>query len=178
MSMKVRKLSESEMLNLWKLKRGMASLRDDAVITRSDGMDMDTLLLSNMRGWYDRVIRTASADVLPLADVTNRLEMTVAPSGVAVVKLPDDCVRVVRVMAEGWERQAEITTDVSGVLAQEQMSEYTRGGAVNPVAVVDGGEMRLYTLGDGAKLEQVLCVMSRSDDGYLMTDWMEGEMGR
>ena len=127
--------TEARLLEEWKLRSRLEPLRTDCVITRTDGIDMDTYLLRELRAWYMRELATAPVDTLPLTDIAHGLTMTRAPDGAGMVKLPAGCLRVVSVEMEGWHRPAVIVADHECAEAVAQTSPYSRGGVCRPVAV-------------------------------------------
>lgn len=157
------------------LHAGMEPLRTDSLLTRTDGADVERVMLDRMRAWYADMLATQPADKLPLSDMAAEIEVSIDESGAGTAMLPARCLRVVLVMAHGWERPAVIVTDPESDLAAEQACEFTRGGTVSPVAVIDHGVMKLYTPpGGNAKLSRVLCVMRPPEGTYLLTDAMKG----
>lgn len=168
-------LTESEMLELWMLHAGLEPLRADSLVTRTDGADVGRLMTDRLRAWYADTLASAPVETLPLTDIASRLTVSRdEASGVATVTLPDDCVRVVQVMADGWERPAVTLTDSSSPLALYQLCGYTRGGCVRPVAVIHTRVMKLYTLPPGtAGLVSALCVLRPPEGTYVITDAMK-----
>lgn len=138
-----RTLSREQMLELWRLVRHFEPL--NGAVSRTDGVNLDVLLLEELNRWYDYQYATLPAELLPTADIAADVTLSRDSSGAGVVMLPEHCHRVREVWMQGWERPATITSSDSE-LAREQCSQFIRGGSVSPVAVVSpGGEMRLYT---------------------------------
>lgn len=57
-------LTRDEFLALWRIHRGYSPLRTDTSVQRSDGMDLDTILLAEMDDWYLRLLLEADAAML------------------------------------------------------------------------------------------------------------------
>lgn len=141
-----KQLTREEMLEKWRLVRHFEPLRSDATVVRSDGIDLDRLLELEIESWYERRLRELAVEDLPQTDVTSSVEMTVESDGSGSVRLPADVVRVAEVMVDGWSREAKVIEDEECAEALDQSNRYTRGGSINPVAVVGRcGVLRLYT---------------------------------
>lgn len=169
--------TEARLLEEWKLRSRLEPLRTDCVITRTDGIDMDTYLLRELRAWYMRELATAPVDTLPLTDIAPGLTMTRAPDGAGMVKLPAGCLRVVSVEMEGWHRPAVIVADPECAEAVAQTSPYSRGGVCRPVAVIYPDRMMLYTPPADAKApSSVLAVTEPPEGTYLLTERMLADM--
>lgn len=169
--------TEARLLEEWKLRSRLEPLRTDCVITCTDGIDMDTYLLRELRAWYMRELATAPVDTLPLTDIAPGLTMTRAPDGAGMVKLPAGCLRVVSVEMEGWHRPAVIVTDPECAEAVAQTSPYSRGGVCRPVAVIYPDRMMLYTPPVDAKgPSSVLAVTEPPEGTYLLTEQMLADM--
>lgn len=135
----------------WKMRRGLIPLRIDATIRRQDAFEIDEYARRVIDGWYDRLLATAPPEMLEVEDITDRVTIEQPTHGVAVMTLPDNCVRLVEVMMTAWERPAIITGPGSSI-AKRQSSPLGRGGACNPVAVTEGcGRVRLYSFRNGSQ---------------------------
>lgn len=163
------KLSTEEMLHQWRMRRALEPLRSDCVVQRADGIDLDPLLKMEMRDWYLNLIDTAPIEMLAPEDICADVALVVKSDGSAEVALPERCRRVVEVRLEEWDRAAHIVKPGSRQ-ARCQQSRYSRGGAVEPVAIVENGSMRLYSvLSSAPKLVKLLCVVE-PEDGYYTFD--------
>lgn len=137
-------LEKSAMLELWKRARGFEPLRADCAVTRTDGPDLDALLEMEMRAWYIRQLLTAPIEELPLSDIAPVLTLTTLREGVVTAPLPEGCVRVARVMMDGWERSALIAESANHPLAMEQTNRFARAWRCRPVAIVEDGWITLH----------------------------------
>ncbi len=151
----------------WKMRRGLIPLRIDATIKRQDAFDIDEYARRVIDGWYNQLLATAPIDMLEVEDITGLVSIEQPKRGVAVMTLPDDCVRLAEIMMTAWERPAIITGPGSRV-AKRQCSPLGCGGACNPVAVTEGqGRVRLYSFRNGTEAvpERVLGVL-RPPEGF------------
>lgn len=165
-------LTRQEMLAQWKLRRALEPLRADCMAQRNDGIDLDRYLTEEMRSWYLRMLDTAPVEMTGWTEIAGEVAVTVAADGSGEILLPENCRRVIEVRLEGWKRQATIVTDSNTALAVRQQSRFTRGGTVDPVAVLSGRRLRLYTppAGMTPAIATLRCVTVPRDDCYTMDE--------
>lgn len=150
-----------EMVAEWKLRRGMMPLRTDAVADRVDGIDVDTLLRSMIAQWYGRLLREAPAELLPQADLASKAKVRKADGDGAVeVKLPQECVRVLRVKLSDWLVDSiPIEATQAPKVETLQRSPYSRARQCNPVALAYPDRLMLYsTSAEAPELDILTCV--------------------
>ena len=70
-------LSESEMLDLWKTMMQLQPAHYGCAIERTDGIDIDELLLIHIRKWYASLLLSAPDGIVPVEDVKDRLNRRV-----------------------------------------------------------------------------------------------------
>lgn len=173
MGLKTFTLTSGEMLRLWKQTAMFETPRLDCAVERTDGIDLDEMLSRRIGAWYARLLLEASADILPLSEIASRLTPVRLPCGAAEVSLPEETVRIVSVMMEGWERPALVTADPTSPPARRQLNPFAASGCVAPVAVVHpGSRMLLYSPPPGLqpRLLSVTAVMRPADGTYILTD--------
>lgn len=145
---KMLRYSREEMLKEWKLRKGFTEGRKECEIVRDDGIDLDSLLLREIDGCYSRLLAEAPLDYLPVADITDDVEVAVAPDMVATIVVPEDCVRLVEVRFPSWQRSVEEIFPADSDMARRQQSPWLRGGSENPVCVATHRGIRCYTVSD------------------------------
>ncbi len=166
-------LTREEMLELWRLRRHLEPLALPASVTRTDGLDTETLIETEMNRWYEEQLLTLPADRLPLNDVAQECEITIQPDGSWLVTLPPTVMRVVAVKIDGWLKEATIVTDPASPLAHAQLNPFSRGNRYNPVVVMQQNRMLIYTPPPGAsQLKKVICVTRPADRTYILTRTM------
>ena len=89
-------LSESEMLDLWKTMMQLQPAHYGCTIERTDGIDIDELLLIHIRKWYASLLLSAPDGIVPVEDVKDRLSVMVAarvcaPCGMETKGLAKEC---------------------------------------------------------------------------------------
>lgn len=166
-------LTSAEMLRLWKETAMYETPRLDCAVERTDGIDLDQMLSRRIDAWYARQLLEAPADILPLSEIAPRLTPVRLPCGAAEVGLPEETVRIVSVMMEGWGRPALVTADPASPLAVRQLNPFGRSGCAAPVAVVHpDSRMMLYSPPPAItpRLLSVTAVMRPADGSYILTD--------
>lgn len=159
------------MLALWRQLRYNEPIRNDAAVTRVDGVDRDRLHQVEMRNWYLNLLATGDLRYLKISDIATQVAVTSMGDGTGRVLLPEKCVRPLWVMLEGWDRAARVV-EPDTLEAEMQLNEFSRGGTVEPVAVHYPGQLRLYSLveGETQKLTALRCVMEPEDGVYEMDE--------
>ncbi len=169
--MKLR-LSEDEMLALWRRRRGLEPLHNDCAVTRTDGIDIDAYLRDEMKGWYMNLLDIGEERMLSPRDIARLTAVRPVEAGVSRVALPDGCRRVLSVELTGFDSPAIVTTDVASPLVRAQGNPFARGARHRPVAlVVSGGVMMLYTAPSAGvpRIERMMCVVE-PDEGFYELD--------
>ncbi len=171
-------LTASQLLTEWKLRQGLLPLRSDATITRTDGYDLDSLLMAQVYEWYTDCLYTMPPSHLPLQDIASQLTLTRTDDGVGRVLLPERCARVTNVFMPGWRREAHIVSPQS-VEATAQLSPYSRGDCNMPVVVATEYSMCLYTPPRGAtSLGTVMAALLPEKNTFPVTEPMMAAMPR
>lgn len=158
-------LSESEMLDLWKLKRQLLPVRKDCIIEREDGIDIDEYLLLEIREWYAQLINTAPAEWLPCKNIADQITVNIDNFGIGTVLLPHNCVRPIELRMADWEQSITEFFTPDTPVAILQRNEYSRTGSESPIAVISTGEVTLY----GCKtrtLSKAICIMRPTASTY------------
>lgn len=156
----------NELVVEWKTRNGLTPLRVDAAVTRHDAFEIDEYAARVIRQWYEELLDTADVALLDVDDITDRVTIDEYAGGVAVMRLPEGCRRLVEVTMSQWRGPATMVTDPGSEAALRQRSVYTRGGACRPVAVLKGARrVRLYSFrGTGTPTAvRVLAVMTPPD---------------
>lgn len=156
----------NELIAEWKMRKGLVPLRVDAAVTRHDAFEIDEYAARVIRQWYEELLDTADVSLLDVDDITSLVDIEDYAGGVAVMRLPDGCRRLVEVTMEQWRCPATIVTDPDSAAGVRQRTPFGRGGACCPVAVTEGaGRVRLYSFkGDESPSPvRVLGVMSQPE---------------
>ena len=162
-------LTRDEFLALWRILRGYSPLRTDTSVQRSDGMDLDPILLAEMDDWYLRLLLEADTAMLAPEDMAASVDMPVPDGGAVTLALPPEVVRVLAVKLSGWSRPACILRDPDSRRALMQQHPYTRACAGSPVAVMHtDGVLSLYPASQTDRLVTLSCAVRR--DGEYVFD--------
>ncbi len=164
-------LSSAEMLAQWKLCRGFEPLREDCEITRSDGIDLDTLLRLEMRNWYLNLLKTAPIDMLAVKNIANDIAIVVNDDNSGIVQLPETCRRLVEFQLKGWKQPAKIIDDANCRDALLQSNIFSRGGCEQPVVIKRNNRLHIYSLpDDNPSILRAMAVMEPTDGTYEMDE--------
>jgi hypothetical protein len=77
---------------------------------------------------------------------------------------------VLEVELDCWKREATVVKRDDRVLAPRQLNRYSRGGVVNPVAVVERDCLRLYSVPSGVKARVKKLQVVMEEDGVYEMD--------
>lgn len=156
-------LTEAQLLQEWRLRYLPQPVNAGCSVTASSGYDMESIIKARMRDWYSRLVAAADPAMLAPVEIGDRLTLTIAADGTGMVSLPEETVKVLAVGMEGWSRAAAVTADPLSRIALRQHSPYSRGCPESPVAVLDGGKMRLYTPAPGDTSLSVKAIIDEPD---------------
>ncbi len=137
-------LTKAQMLKRRRLAAGLEPVRTDCTIERTDGLDVDALLLDGLRKWYVDLLANGPRHLLAEENIAEGIMLRGSASGASMLVLPSVCVRVFEVKLEGWARTAEVLpADMADTIHRRQRNPYTAATADHPVAlagVADTGE--------------------------------------
>lgn len=161
-------LTEEEMLELWKTRLRLLPARRDCTIERDDGIDIDSVLMLDIREWYARLLVGGNAGWLPVEDLSHEAECETDDEGVVMVQLPPGCVRPVEWKLAGWKNSVVQFHAPGSYKAMCQRNIYLRGDAVSPVAVLHDDCLVLYSVEPGTVVvvEQARCVVRPADGSF------------
>lgn len=159
-------LSENEMLALWRQVMNIDVNRTNCQVEVDDGIEIDALLRTHIKQWYDNLLETAPLQWLPQTDVASQAVATANSEGVVNIELPNGCVRLSQLMLQGWQQPVTQFHQPDDDVALMQTSPYLRGALCNPVAVLYEQSVMAYSIEPGTQpvVTQLLAVM-RNDAG-------------
>lgn len=162
-------LSESEMLDLWKTMMQLQPAHYGCTIERTDGIDIDELLLIHIRKWYASLLLSAPDGIVPVEDVKDRLSVMVADNGVVTAMVPLECVRPVEWKLKAWQKSVTLFLQPNVPEAAYLHNEWTRPGVCDPAAVDYGNRILLFTLPDGELpiFDMARCVVRPTNGKYI-----------
>ena len=162
-------LSESEMLDLWKTMMQLQPAHYGCTIERTDGIDIDELLLIHIRKWYASLLLSAPDGIVPVEDVKDRLSVMVADNGVVTAMVPPECVRPVEWKLKAWQKSVTLFLQPNVPEAAYLHNEWTRPGVCDPAAVDYGNRILLFTLPDGELpiFDMARCVVRPTNGKYV-----------
>jgi len=162
-------LSESEMLDLWKTMMQLQPAHYGCTIERTDGIDIDELLLIHIRKWYASLLLSAPDGIVPVEDVKDQLSVMVADNGVVTAMVPPECVRPVEWKLKAWQKSVTLFLQPNVLEAAYLHNEWTRPGVCDPAAVDYGNRILLFTLPDGELpiFDMARCVVRPTNGKYI-----------
>lgn len=138
--------TKSEILARCRRALGLEPSRTDYTLSFTDGIDLDSFLLDRLRRGYLRLLREAPPEVLSTSDLADDFpEHEWAGGGMAVLRLPSDCVRIFSLRLENWDHAVAVESadGLPGFLAQCD-NRFTAPQSCNPRAVVSVDGRRIF----------------------------------
>ena len=157
------------MLDLWKTMMQLQPAHYGCTIERTDGIDIDELLLIHIRKWYVSLLLSAPDGIVPVEDVKDRLSVMVADNGVVTAMVPPECVRPVEWKLKAWQKSVTLFLQPNVPEAAYLHNEWTRPGVCDPAAVDYGNRILLFTLPDGELpiFDMARCVVRPTNGKYV-----------
>ena len=133
-------LTPTQMLEQWRLHRGLHPLANGLSVTAASNTPLDTLMMSEIEAWYQRLLTDGPEERNDPVEYSANIHLpsTLAGEGVTF-QLPENAVRLLAVRLTGWQCDARIITDPRSPEALRQLDPYTRATLSAPVAVVHPG---------------------------------------
>ena len=157
------------MLDLWKTMMQLQPAHYGCTIERTDGIDIDELLLIHIRKWYASLLLSAPDGIVPVEDVKDWLSVMVADNGVVTAMVPPECVRPVEWKLKAWQKSVTLFLQPNVPEAAYLHNEWTRPGVCDPAAVDYGNRILLFTLPDGELpiFDMARCVVRPTNGKYV-----------
>ena len=157
------------MLDLWKTMMQLQPAHYGCTIERTDGIDIDELLLIHIRKWYASLLLSAPDGIVPVEDVKDRLSVMVADNGVVTAMVPPECVRPVEWKLKAWQKSVTLFLQPNVPEAAYLHNEWTRPGVCDPAAIDYGNRILLFTLPDGELpiFDMARCVVRPTNGKYI-----------
>ena len=157
------------MLDLWKTMMQLQPAHYGCTIERTDGIDIDELLLIHIRKWYASLLLSAPDGIVPVEDVKDRLSVMVADNGVVTAMVPPECVRPVEWKLKAWQKSVTLFLQPNVPEAAYLHNEWTRPGVCDPAAVDYGNRILLFTLPNGELpiFDMARCVVRPTNGKYV-----------
>lgn len=164
------RLTPSQMLDMWRLHVCYSPSVINAVFTRNDGIDTDSIHRAEINAWYRRLLLEAPKEQLVTVDLSTDLTLIASDIGATIIDMPSDVVRIVEVRLASWRKPARIVTSPTHILVERQNHPYTRATPSQPVALFFDSTLCLYPAAvEGDSLTTLSCV-TFSDDEYAFDD--------
>ncbi|MDE7024632.1 MAG: hypothetical protein K2O88_01985 [Paramuribaculum sp.] len=167
----VSKLHPEQLVQIFALRRGFEPLRSDCTVSRTDGVDLHEVMQHEIRSLYAKALMELPLEQLPTENATTQTSLIVLPDGSAVVDLPTGTVRTGEVKLSSWMRST-VPLPADHPVAQIQSNRWSRGLCHEPVAVLRGNRVYLYSpdkQGDAIELLEVVR-MPDAESFYAVTE--------
>lgn len=160
-----------EMIKEWKLRRGFFEGSRSCTAERDDTIDVDSLMKREIDAWYGRLLREAPTDMVPVEDLASTCFVKADSDGVAVVTLPERCVRPLSLRLPGWSRSVSRFVAADSEEALRQRNEWTRAGTECPVVVEGDRRLTAYCIGETSvyMVSELLSVAYPGDGSYVFS---------
>lgn len=159
-NLNIQTYSLEEMLEEWKTRKMLLPGRRDCTVERDDGIDLEAILVREIEAAYDRLLREAPTEWLPVNDIAENCPIEIADDLTAVMHLPANCYRVVEVKLPSWKHAVSRMENPDSETALRQQNEWLRGGINAPVCVAGNRRLYLFSAGNHEEIraERVLAV--------------------
>lgn len=129
------KLTDTQMLALWRRAQNLEAARNDCSIEVFEGYDIASALNTAMRQWYLNLLDTAPLQYLQTTDITSQINLTNIAPGVWQFTLGESVRRLISLQISGCTHATSI---LPADAAQRQIAlstnRYSCAGTANPVA--------------------------------------------
>lgn len=134
-------LTKEQILKRRRISGGLEPLRADYTIELTDGIDVNTILLTELRNWYLDLLANGDRGLLATENLASAVTL-VAMDGGLRIEVPDNCRRMFDVRLNGWNHVVAIRpSDEFERIKAMQQNPFTAATANNPVAVFLPGNM-------------------------------------
>ncbi|MBD5214674.1 MAG: hypothetical protein HDS75_07645 [Bacteroidales bacterium] len=160
-----------QLIDEWKLRRGLEPVRSDAAFHRFDALDIDTYVGRLIDKWYHSLLDSGPDGALIHHDIAGRLEPVGHSTTKAVYRLPSDFRRLISVDVSVVMPRAVIA-EAGSALARSQECLFARGTGGAPVAVCHGDFLHVYShtpLPDSPP-DRVLAIITPAKGLYELSD--------
>lgn len=160
--------TEEEMLSLFKLRAGLLTTDCGCTISRQDGIDIDKMLIADIRRWYASLLLTAPEALLPIENLaSSAITEWDEQESIATITLPPRGVRLLGVRLKTMQR--EITTFCAPGSYEDRLysSHEVRTYASYPVAILSGRTLIILGCKSG-ELQTLRMITAPDDNTYTL----------
>lgn len=168
------KLTDQQMLAMWREAKGLEPMRSDCSIETFDGYDITSAMMVEMRQWYLQLLDTAELRYLELSDITDSLKLKPVANGVWQFSIPTDTRRIITLQINGCKHLTPVQSRAESLREIElNRNRYSRSTAENPLAVITGRIVTLYCATDDGQAPEIIgsqAVVDPGDEWYVMNE--------
>lgn len=168
------RLSKEEMLKRRRIAAGLEPLRTDCSVERTDGIDINAMLESQMRQAYLNLLDTAPPHLVASTGLIASTEPITGSKG-TLITLPSSCRRVFTVRLSGWDLAAEVKPPSESMrLIGRQLNPYTRATSAAPAAVLmpgdEGGTQRKIMAWPAGATAEITAAIDAGEHLYILDE--------
>lgn len=157
-------LTKSAMLDLWRLMRADEPLRLDCTLTRTDGVDYDQRLETEMRTWYLALLDEGAEELLAPVNIAAKALLNTSADGLTVITVPEEVRRVLSLKFSDWD---------SPIIPDSEASEVINRAANpfchQPMAACQSPRVILVSNARG-ELTELNCATDLGEETYCFDD--------
>lgn len=126
-------LTHSQMLTQWRQRLGYTTLPD------TDPFDINTLLSSHIRAWYDHLLLTQPPSLLPVEELKSEITSAdiIASSTAMLISLPSRAIRPISLLLDDWDTPLTQFALPGSDIATLQQDPLLRATPDAPVAILN-----------------------------------------
>ena len=161
-------LDKAQMLERRHLAGGLESVRVDCAIEYTDGVDVDKMLLADLRARYVEMLDHANPAYLLVENIEPAKTGNNHCGGIRV-KLPDSCRRVFDIELDTWHRPVRIQPlSMYNAITSWQYNDYRAATELTPVAVFSpDGDILAWP---GGKVVSLRGITDPGEDTYVLDE--------
>lgn len=156
-----------EMVRRWAMIDGD---RSDAILGRSDEIDIDNLVRMWIRQWFADALENAAVEMFPAESIDAMASTDMKTPWMAKITLPDNFRRLVSFRMASWRMPPEVLNAANPAHLRRWRrlaSPYARAGASSPMVLVSPLDKTLYAapVGPSDKIAACTAVLDPGPDG-------------
>lgn len=172
------RLTQEQLLDIVKLKRGLLPALNDASCERFDALNIDRQLAIELRQRYLELLSRGDDDMVQWTDISSRLQFQTLDYNISVARLPVDVVRIKHVSVATSLFDVEVHTlsadDSKLVILNRKMRHIKKGecgGGFTTRAWICGDKLYVHH-GDVPAVtpDKVMAVVDPGDEYYDMDE--------
>lgn len=144
----IKRYTLEELIRERKLRKGLLPLSTgDYSVRIGESSTPDEVIGSQIRSWYDGLLRTAEAGEVGVFNLAEEIEEISRPEdNMLQLRLPERGVRLIEVELQDWGKGVSVFHAPGSAYERRQSDRWLRSTPESPGAVLQGRELRIYGL--------------------------------